>query len=964
MAWDRSAPWVRSDPWGEHQQTGWNDADPWVDADPWEEHGTDGGITIVGVAASASAQAVVGELVGLLGVAAQVSAVATPGVLFVIGVAASVQTSGVTGFVEGSLDTKPWVRAPDGDVGIVQVAPEGYPTSITLEPFTGERWLKVPAFTNPSIVVYGTAAQGSVSAEPGVPPKSTYQTAVLNDAPYLWWPMRDESGLVVEDWSGNGRHGTWNTETGVVRAIPSLLAGDWWTATDTNGSAAYAFWTLPGNGGDLTVEMWVRPDDVSQVEGLWSLNDYLELRIGDTSLRPGQLQIWANGGTTKVSPTDAALDLQDDEVVQLVLTYYAAGNAAILYLKGEPVFSATLVDATSQIEGNLRLPWDSGGEGKFSGAFQHLSIYRTVLTEDQVRAHYIAGSGTVLTQPGSVTVTAEPGVVDPTAAVDVMGEAAQVTATAQQNEFLILFEGVAAEASASAPLGTVMHHGVAALASAWALLGVVEVVSAVGVPASVVAFGRSNQVEQVGVPAVATVTAQVGVVMVEGATAVATATAEIGTVLVAGAVASVGAEAVPGEVVTIMGAVAEVSVTAGRGATAGEEPRTAIEITGDGTYTIDFTQFSISDDEPPLDTAIGSTGNQTIWFKHTPEGPGTLFFQVGSDADPYDVVLEVYDEDLTLIAAHDSRDALESHPPYDEEGNLVEEFLVSDGVPVYFRVYPFLPDQTWTSVPVEWDFTLRVAALNFQYNVKPLYNVGSPSDVDVPVTTYTIKDTPTTVKVDIGNAGPEELAGVYLDDEEDVPLAVVVLDDMGQAVAVTIAIPEIPQGTHTLTARAGLQWASIELVVLEDPLPYPVDWDPDTYEITPEPMKWRIYDPAPDGMSYIFEIGPSEMTSPYAPKALTADATTARDGQMLSWEGASPAVTWTLTGELLTQSQYEALRAFSRLNRRVWIVDHLGRGWVVTVERFSATPKRALDYPWRHSYTLDVLIYDGPREAT
>lgn len=127
--------------------------------------------------------------------------------------------------------------------------------------------------------------------------------------------------------------------------------------------------------------------------------------------------------------------------------------------------------------------------------------------------------------------------------------------------------------------------------------------------------------------------------------------------------------------------------------------------------------------------------------------------------------------------------------------------------------------------------------------------------------------------------------------------------------------------------------------------------------ITPTLRKWTLHDPAPGGETYVFGIGPNRMTSPHRKKVLTTESTTARDGQMLTWEGAPRTANWQLAGTLIDPLQKAALERFLALNRRVWIIDHLGRAFVVTVETFEAVPQRSTNLPDLHFWEMTLQVH-------
>lgn len=124
--------------------------------------------------------------------------------------------------------------------------------------------------------------------------------------------------------------------------------------------------------------------------------------------------------------------------------------------------------------------------------------------------------------------------------------------------------------------------------------------------------------------------------------------------------------------------------------------------------------------------------------------------------------------------------------------------------------------------------------------------------------------------------------------------------------------------------------------------------------------KWVFQDPA-TAETYHFEINPNQMTSPFAQRQITYQATTAIDGQKLAYEGQRPAAQWSFQGTLKTKNQYDAFIHWSNKPKRIWITDHFNRAWLCYITHFNPTPVRDTSSYWTHTYQMDVLIFDGPK---
>lgn len=223
---------------------------------------------------------------------------------------------------------------------------------------------------------------------------------------------------------------------------------------------------------------------------------------------------------------------------------------------------------------------------------------------------------------------------------------------------------------------------------------------------------------------------------------------------------------------------------------------------------------------------------------------------------------------------------------------------------------------------------------------------------------------PGTFRVTVTNGVPGE--DVTFTDSEGDTIVGGTLDENGALISFAIGISSaLDAGTYTLTASStDRDDATADFVVVnapfDDPLGQPADADAVEVDLVDGVRKWVLQDPAPGGEQYIFEINPDSATSPFGANVFTTDTVTAPDGQFLVWEGARRSVDWSFKGTLLTQSQYTAFQRFAALNRRVYLIDHRNRAWVISVEFFDPSPRKVNQNPWAHDYTMNVAIYKGP----
>lgn len=120
-------------------------------------------------------------------------------------------------------------------------------------------------------------------------------------------------------------------------------------------------------------------------------------------------------------------------------------------------------------------------------------------------------------------------------------------------------------------------------------------------------------------------------------------------------------------------------------------------------------------------------------------------------------------------------------------------------------------------------------------------------------------------------------------------------------------------------------------------------------------VKWVFTDSVvPE--TYTFEVNPNEGGSPTRKKNITGQPTTAEDGTAVLYEGQDPRPTTTFSGTILTEAQYDAMIAWFNKRYPITVDDDLGRTMTIYITGFD--PKRAQrrSHPWRHTYTVDVVI--------
>ena len=129
--------------------------------------------------------------------------------------------------------------------------------------------------------------------------------------------------------------------------------------------------------------------------------------------------------------------------------------------------------------------------------------------------------------------------------------------------------------------------------------------------------------------------------------------------------------------------------------------------------------------------------------------------------------------------------------------------------------------------------------------------------------------------------------------------------------------------------------------------------------------KWVLQDLTAGGLgSYVMPINPAEMDPPEFQRPLSAQHTTAIDGQYHVYEGSTAPVEWSFSGHIPTQDMHDKLMAFANLNRRFYLIDHRNRAWKVAIAAVDMVPRlRSINLYGEmtdsiYDYTMTALIYD------
>jgi hypothetical protein len=108
---------------------------------------------------------------------------------------------------------------------------------------------------------------------------------------------------------------------------------------------------------------------------------------------------------------------------------------------------------------------------------------------------------------------------------------------------------------------------------------------------------------------------------------------------------------------------------------------------------------------------------------------------------------------------------------------------------------------------------------------------------------------------------------------------------------------------------------------------------------------------------FVFTFNPERMTAPYVPRTYVTDSTTSPVGQAQVWEALSPGTDWEFAGYLDSEAELDELLSWLDVKRRIWIVDHRQRKWVVALVSIDPQPKRVFAKPYATAYTVKALLF-------
>jgi hypothetical protein len=359
-------------------------------------------------------------------------------------------------------------------------------------------------------------------------------------------------------------------------------------------------------------------------------------------------------------------------------------------------------------------------------------------------------------------------------------------------------------------------------------------------------------------------------------------------------------------------------------------------VTDSGTQTLDFSIVPTDPEAPWPFVWEGDGYSNSLWLVFTAADTQTLTVTLDTT---FDNGIEVWtgaaDEDAEELSVLGS-------------GQDTLEVPIAPGQRILMRAHPLSDTETGTGV-LTWSVATRTETgiLGF-------------------VAQSEILETPGWLRVSLLSATPDADVEMSLDGGST--FFTVHTEEDGTFEG-SVEVPELTPGAHTITATDVDAQTETETftVTLEALPPDTIPGNtPPTTGISADPViHWVLEDVMPTGLgAYEFPINPSEMGNVWPQKQLRVEHTIHGSGQDIIWEGRADPVDWTVKGSVMTQEFYETLEAYKALNRRIYVIDHHQRGWVVAFEGLTFEKKGSPGDDWRYDYTAKFFILGGPVSLT
>lgn len=354
-----------------------------------------------------------------------------------------------------------------------------------------------------------------------------------------------------------------------------------------------------------------------------------------------------------------------------------------------------------------------------------------------------------------------------------------------------------------------------------------------------------------------------------------------------------------------------------------------------GTQSLDFSIVPTSPEEPHPFAIEGDGFSNSLWMVFTSTAAQTLTMTLTTT---FDAGIEVWTgivgeapDDLSLVGYG--------------QGTL--EVAIGNGQRVLMRAHPLLDTETGSG-SLTWSVAARPDTGILGFTVDP-----------------EILETPGWLGAAVLSATPDTDLHFTLDGGSTVVFTGHTGAD-GSMAESAVHLPLLTPGAHTITVvdTASSQTETESFSVRLEPQPpdtIPGDTPPTTGISTDPVVHWVLEDPMTGGIgAYEFPINPNQMTSPFPEKQLRVEHPIYPGSQDIIWEGRPDPVQWTVQGTVRTQAFYETLQTYQELQRRIYVIDHMQRGWICSFESLEYTKFGSPADLWAYTYSAKFLIVGGP----
>jgi hypothetical protein len=225
------------------------------------------------------------------------------------------------------------------------------------------------------------------------PANGDYPSTILADAPIAYYRLGESAGSVAADSSGSGLGGLYFG--GFTQVVAGAIAGDADTAVSFDGSTSHVR-VLNAIGDDFSVELWMNTtvDSLTGTQGfqgtglIWSdvagtADDWIVAYLNNV----------ACFFTGRPDNSISGFTLLNDGNWHHIVVTRAIGGDKNLYVDGQ-------LENTGSTNGNrlaanpvIEIGGNTLDRRYFAGSLDEVAFYPTVLTPEQVLAHYLAGLG-------------------------------------------------------------------------------------------------------------------------------------------------------------------------------------------------------------------------------------------------------------------------------------------------------------------------------------------------------------------------------------------------------------------------------------------------------------------------------------------------------------------------------------------------------------------------------------------